>query len=88
MVASGRCLLRGNSAKPSDGGTVIDGTGLFLYPGLIDSHVHLGGIPGMTSEQEAAHPQIASAARRQIPRGYLLSGHYIDLSDLDARPNG
>ena len=52
----------------------IDGTGLFLTPGLIDSHVHLGAIPGMTPEQEAAHPDIARAARDQIPRRYLLSG--------------
>src|SRR5580658_3089214 len=34
----------------------IDGTHLFLSPGLIDSHVHLGEIPGMTAEQEASHP--------------------------------
>src|SRR5579884_1094917 len=31
--------------------TTIDGTGLYLTPGLIDSHVHLGSIPGMTDEQ-------------------------------------
>src|SRR6202044_705691 len=50
----------------------IDGTGLYLTPGLIDSHVHLGEIPGMTAEQETAHPDIAKAAREQIPLWYVL----------------
>src|ERR1700692_4882558 len=46
----------------------MDGSGLFLAPGLIDSHVHLGAIPGMTPEQEAQHPDIAKATRDQMPR--------------------
>jgi imidazolonepropionase-like amidohydrolase len=77
---------RGKSPKHSDGATVIDGSGLFLSPGLIDSHVHLGAIPGMTAEQEVAHPQIAAAARRQIPHGYLLSG-FTTLIDLISTPD-
>src|SRR5882724_6894196 len=36
------------AAKPAAAGeTVIDGTGLYLTPGLIDSHVHLNDVPGM-----------------------------------------
>jgi imidazolonepropionase-like amidohydrolase len=66
-------------------GTTIDGHGLYLVPGLIDSHVHLGEIPGMTDEQEAAHPDIARAARDQIPRSYLYSG-YTTLIDLNSGP--
>jgi imidazolonepropionase-like amidohydrolase len=66
-------------------GTVIDGHGLFLVPGLIDSHVHLGEIPGMTDEQEAAHPDIARVARDQIPRSYLYSG-FTTLIDLNSGP--
>jgi imidazolonepropionase-like amidohydrolase len=65
--------------------TVIDGTGLFLSPGLIDSHVHLGAIPGMTDEQESEHPGVAAAAREQIPRSYLLSG-FTTLIDLISTP--
>jgi imidazolonepropionase-like amidohydrolase len=64
---------------------VIDGSGLFLAPGLIDSHVHLGEIPGMTPEQEAQHPDIAKAARDQIPRSYLLFG-FTTLIDLISTP--
>src|SRR5580704_2738842 len=66
---------------------VIDGSGLFLAPGLIDSHVHLGEIPGMTAEQEAQHPDIGAAAREQIPRSYLLYG-FTTLIDLISTPQG
>jgi imidazolonepropionase-like amidohydrolase len=65
--------------------TVIDGTGMYLAPGLIDTHVHLSEIPGMTQEQEAAYPDIAAAARRQIPRSYLLTG-FTTLIDLISTP--
>jgi imidazolonepropionase-like amidohydrolase len=63
----------------------IDGSGLFLAPGLIDSHVHLGEIPGMTPEQEAQHPEIAKAARDQIPHSFLLYG-FTTLIDLISTP--
>ena len=62
------------SAAPPSGPTAVqrlDGTNLYLIPGLIDSHVHLEGIPGMTDEQEKAHPDIARASRYQFPRSYL-----------------
>jgi imidazolonepropionase-like amidohydrolase len=64
---------------------VIDGRGLYLSPGLIDSHVHLGSIPGMTGEQEAAHPDIAASAWAQIPKSYLLFG-FTTLIDLISSP--
>jgi imidazolonepropionase-like amidohydrolase len=73
------------ATAPTKNMITIDGTGLFLTPGLIDSHVHLGAIPGMTPEQEAAHPDIAKAARDQIPRSYLLSG-FTSLIDLISTP--
>jgi imidazolonepropionase-like amidohydrolase len=64
---------------------VIDGRGLYLIPGLIDSHVHLYSIPGMTDEQERAHPDIARAAREQFPRSYLYFG-FTTLIDLISSP--
>jgi imidazolonepropionase-like amidohydrolase len=72
-------------AAPTKNLISIDGTGLFFAPGLIDSHVHLGAIPGMTPEQEAAHPDIAKAARDQFPRSFLLSG-FTSLIDLVSTP--
>ena len=78
-----------SAAAPSGPTTVqrLDGTNLYLIPGLIDSHVHLGGIPGMTDEQEKAHPDIARAARDQFPRSYLYSG-FTTLIDLISTPEG
>ena len=76
------------SAAPESGPTAVqrlDGTKLYLVPGLIDSHVHLGGIPGMTDEQEKAHPDIARAARDQFARSYLYSG-FTTLIDLISTP--
>jgi len=64
---------------------VVEGSGLYLVPGLIDSHVHLSEIPGMTPEQEAAHPDIAKAAREQIPHSFLLYG-FTTLIDLISTP--
>jgi imidazolonepropionase-like amidohydrolase len=75
----------GATTQSSRDTIAIDGSGLFLAPGLIDSHVHLGQIPGMTADQEAQHPDIASAARDQIPRSYLLYG-FTTLIDLISTP--
>jgi len=66
---------------------VIDGRGLYLAPGLIDSHVHLFAIPGMLPDQEQAHPDIARAAREQFPRSYLYFG-FTTLVDLISTPRG
>src|SRR5450631_215738 len=76
----------GGAAAHSGADTIaMDGSGLFLAPGLIDSHVHLGQIPGMTPDQEAQNPDIAKAARDQIPRSYLLYG-FTTLIDLISTP--
>ena len=75
----------GAPAAPGIDAIVIDGSGLFLAPGLIDTHVHLGAIPGMRPDQEAEHPDIARAAREQIPRSYLLHG-FTTLIDLISTP--
>jgi hypothetical protein len=69
------------ASAPSKGIAKLDGSDLFLAPGLIDSHVHLGQIPGMRPDQEGEHPDIAAAARNQIPRSYLLYG-FTTLIDL------
>ena len=61
--------------------TTLDGRGLFLTPGLIDSHVHPGTPPGMTGEQEAQHPELAQRAWQQMPRSFLLYG-FTTLVDL------
>jgi imidazolonepropionase-like amidohydrolase len=79
-------IARRPSKRARDAESVIDGAGRFLTPGLIDSHVHLALVPGMSIEQEAAQPEIARAARAQIPRSYLFYGFttVIDLASTQA----
>ncbi len=66
----------------------IDGTGRYLIPGLIDSHVHLAAAPTgfpapMTAEQAAANPEVVAAALAQEPRSYLFHG-FTTVLDLIA----
>ena len=89
-VAEGRIAAISTKASPPPAtrrlaATVLDGHGLYLTPGLIDSHVHLGAIPGMTGEQEQSHADIARAAREQLPRSYLYHG-FTTLIDLISTP--
>jgi imidazolonepropionase-like amidohydrolase len=71
--------------QPLRGEQEIDGTGRYLIPGLIDSHVHLAVPPGfpsaMSAEQAAAHPEVVDAALAQDPRSYLFFG-FTTLIDL------
>jgi imidazolonepropionase-like amidohydrolase len=76
-----RSPLKGRRSDAS----IIDGKGLFLTPGLIDGHVHLGEIPGMLPEQEKAHADIARSAREQFPKSYLYFG-FTTLVDLNSNP--
>lgn len=82
-VRDGRIVSIGHpSSEQAAGGAqdreLIDGRGLYLSPGLIDSHVHTDQVHGMTPPHEAAHPDIARAARAQNPRSYL----YFDFTTL------
>ena len=82
-VTEGRITAIGD-ALPTRGlppDRIVDGTGQFLMPGLIDSHVHLSTIPGMHGGHEAEFPEIAARARAQLPRSYLYSG-FTSVVDL------
>jgi imidazolonepropionase-like amidohydrolase len=84
-IRAGRISAIGRTTPVRAGTPRLDGRGLYLSPGLIDSHVHLGMIPGMTAEQEEHHPDIARAAREQFPRSYLYHG-FTTLIDLISDP--
>jgi len=72
-------------ASSRHSGQVIDGTGLYLAPGLIDSHVHLADVPGMTPEQQQANAATADAMFAQMPRSYLYFG-FTTLIELLGNP--
>ncbi len=51
----------------------IDGTGKFLIPGLMDSHVHTGTMPGANADYLETKP-LQQAYLKQQPRSYLYHG--------------
>src|SRR6202521_2433288 len=63
----------------------IDGSGRFLIPGLIDSHVHAGHSAALDDDAIAAHPELWAAYRAQVPRAYLAFG-FTSIVDLDLTP--
>src|SRR5216684_6664134 len=64
----------------------IDGTGRYLIPGLIDSHVHVGHSAALDDDAIDAHPELWAAYRAQVPRAYLAFG-FTSVVDLDLTPD-
>ncbi|MCB1025154.1 MAG: amidohydrolase family protein [Acidobacteria bacterium] len=60
----------------------IDGTGKYVIPGLIDSHVHLANIAGFNGKYKRKYPELAASYFRQLPKSYLYFG-YTTLIDLN-----
>ncbi len=94
QIVSGSVLLAGGKIVGVDrsgkqrrpaGATRVDGKGYFLTPGLIDSHVHLHGVPGMSIEQPKELTALAGAYYKQLPRSFLYYGYttVIDLALAD-----
>lgn len=65
----------------------IDGSGKYLTPGLIDSHVHLMSDAGLREDHAAANPELVEIFKNQEPLSYLYYGFttLVDLSQSDAR---
>jgi len=98
LIATGNVLIengriarvdRGPAPKKLAGATIISGKGLFLVPGLIDSHVHLAAIPGVSYEMSLSpadqKPAMLKRYPEQLPRSYLYFGYttLIDLAVID-----
>jgi imidazolonepropionase-like amidohydrolase len=66
------------SAKPvtaAAGAVHIDARGKFLTPGLMDSHVHVGDVPGLPpGADDPESKTLQDAYMRQEPRSYLYYG--------------
>ncbi len=62
--------------EPSISGTFeqIDGTGKFVIPGLIDSHVHVTDVQGMLAHHIKKYPELVKEFNDQMPRSYLYYG--------------
>lgn len=88
LIKNGRIaqVERGQGRKAPAGARRVDGHGYYLTPGLVDSHVHLQLVPGMSVEQAREKADIANAYYAQLPRSYLYYGYttVVDLAVLDA----
>ena len=60
----------------------INGSGRFLIPGLIDSHVHAGHSAALDDDAIDAHPELWATYRAQVPRAYLAFG-FTSIVDLN-----
>ena len=89
LIENGRIVSveRRKWAKKKTGATVVSGKGQFLIPGLIDSHVHLASVPGMSFTQPAGKPEMIKQYFSQLPRSYLYFGYttLVDLAVVDRR---
>jgi imidazolonepropionase-like amidohydrolase len=84
LIEDGRIakVERGNPGKTPAGATVVSGKGQYLIPGLIDSHVHLAAVPGMSFDLSDGKQQpMVQQYFEQLPRSYLYFG-YTTLVDL------
>jgi len=87
LVEGGRiaAVYRGAGGRMPPGARRVDGKGGYLTPGLIDSHVHLHAVPGMSLEQAKDEGALAQRYRQQLPRSFLYYGYttVVDLAVAD-----
>ena len=86
LIENGRIarLERRAGAKAPPGAKVVSARGLFLIPGLVDSHVHLASVPGADDGHEPP-PDAIREYFEQLPRSYLYFGYttLVDLAVID-----
>jgi imidazolonepropionase-like amidohydrolase len=85
VLRNGRIAEIGTNLVPGPHAQRIDGSGRFLVPGLIDSHVHAGHSAALDNDAIEAHPDLWAAYRTQVPRAYLAFG-FTSIVDLDLNP--
>lgn len=89
VLIDGDRIASVTSTVPTDtvGAAVVHADGQFLIPGLMDSHVHLTGIPAIPYPMRAQHPDLVEAYMRQVPRSFLRYGYatVVDLIVVDPK---
>ncbi|MCF6195482.1 MAG: amidohydrolase family protein [Emcibacter sp.] len=83
IISAGKIsAIRPHSVKYTPDATLLDGTGKFLVPGLIDGHVHTGTIAGLSFAQSEKYPELTKAYFAQQPRSFLYFG-FTTVVDLN-----
>jgi imidazolonepropionase-like amidohydrolase len=85
LLQNGKIAKIGTNLTGDPRSRRVDGSGQFLIPGLIDSHVHLGHSAALDDDAIDAHPELWAAYREQVPRAYLAFG-FTSVVDLDLKP--
>ncbi len=83
VLVSGERILKIGRELEAKAKQTVDGHNRYLTPGLIDSHTHLSGVPGMTFQQMQNNGEVVAQAMQQIPRSYLYHG-FTTVIDLHA----
>ncbi len=83
LINNGKIQAIGTKLGQAD--KQIDATGKYLIPGLIDSHVHLDGVPGYKGH-DAKDESMLQQARAQMPRSYAYFG-FTTVLDLTGDTN-
>jgi imidazolonepropionase-like amidohydrolase len=86
LLQNGKIAKIGDKLLAGQNAQKIDGSGRFLIPGLIDSHVHQGHSAALDDDAIDAHPELWAAYREQVPRAYLAFG-FTSIVDLDLKPS-
>lgn len=71
LINNGRIQAIGKELGRAD--RELDAHGQYLIPGLIDTHVHLDGVPGYVGDNPRDEVMLLEA-REQIPRSYVYFG--------------
>ena len=74
LLQNGKIAKIGTNLTGDTHSRRVDGSGRFLIPGLIDSHVHVGHSAALDEDAIDAHPELWVAYREQVPRAYLAFG--------------
>ncbi len=85
-VADGRIVGVEPGRATRTAAVTMDGTGRFLIPGLIDSHVHLYHAPGLHRRYTSQYDTLKAAYATQLPRSFLYYG-YTSIIELNAVPS-
>ena len=85
VIRNGRIVDIGTGVVAGARAKRIDGTGRFLIPGLIDSHVHVGHSAALDEDAIDAHPELWAVYCAQVPRAFLAFG-FTTVVDLDLAP--
>jgi imidazolonepropionase-like amidohydrolase len=88
LIRDGRIVaVNPQRIAPGKDAQRIDGSGKFLTPGLMDSHVHVGVAAGLPFEETPENATLHEVYFRQQPRSYLYFGvtQLVDLTGMPER---